>query len=295
MKATTLQTKHSPFGFALLFVPIALAYFALAPITLAVDPAPDGGYPGGNTAEGDFSLFVLDTSQGFDNTAVGYQALRALSTGYGNTAIGYNALDLLGNGANNNIAIGYYAGTSIDAGSSNIDIGNAGKFGDSATIRIGTKGTHLKAFIAGIYGVPITNGLGVTIDKFGHLGTVASSARFKENIEPMDKTSEAILSLKPVTFRYKHELDPDGAPQFGLVAEDVEKINPDLVARDAQGKPYTVRYEEVNAMLLNEFLKEHRKVEQLEKQVAALTTGFQKVSARIQLNKTAPKTVAGGD
>src|SRR5204863_2844639 len=108
--------------------------------------------------------------------------------------------------------------------------------------------------------------------------TINSSARFKDGIKPMDRASEAILALKPVTFRYKHELDPKGIPQFGLVAEDVEKVNPDLVARDDQGNPYTVRYEAVNAMLLNEFLKEHRKVQDLEasavrqqKQIDALT------------------------
>ena len=118
----------------------------------------------------------------------------------------------------------------------------------------------------------------------------------------MDKASEAILALKPVTFRYKHELDPNGIPQFGLVAEDVEKVNPDLVARDDQGKPYTVRYEAVNAMLLNEFLKEHRKVEQQrrdfeaalaqqQKQIEALTAGLQKVSAQLELNRRAPQTL----
>ena len=107
----------------------------------------------------------------------------------------------------------------------------------------------------------------------------------------MNNASEAILALKPVTFRYKHELDPAGTPQFGLVAEDVEKVNPDLVARDDQGKPYTVRYEAVNAMLLNEFLKEHRKVEQLQKQIEALTAGLQKVSAQIEVSKSAPQTV----
>ncbi len=125
----------------------------------------------------------------------------------------------------------------------------------------------------------------------------------------MEKTSEAILALKPVTFRYKQELDPNGIPQFGLVAEDVEKVNPDLVARDNEGRPYSVRYEAVNAMLLNEFLKEHRKVEQQEttiaqlkkelqatttrqqKQIDALTAGLQKVSAQLELSKSAPQTV----
>ncbi len=120
---------------------------------------------------------------------------------------------------------------------------------------------------------------------------MTSSERLKEAIKPMDKTSEAILGLQPVTFRYKKELDPEGIPQFGLVAEDVEKVNPDLVARDEQGKPYTVRYEAVNAMLLNEFLKEHREVEQLAKQIEALGAGLQKVSAQLELSKPGPRAV----
>src|SRR5258707_12827520 len=107
----------------------------------------------------------------------------------------------------------------------------------------------------------------------------------------MDKASEGILALKPVTFHYKAEIDPKGIPQFGLVAEEVEKVNPDLVARDDQGKVYTVRYEAVNAMLLNEFLKEHRKVEQMQKQIEALTEGLQKVSAQLEVSKAAPQTV----
>src|SRR5205807_9969719 len=126
----------------------------------------------------------------------------------------------------------------------------------------------------------------------GHLGTVVSSERFKDAIEPMDKASEAILALKPVTFHYKHELDPEGIPQFGLVAEEVEKVNPDLVARDAEGKPYTVRYEAVNAMLLNEFLKEHRIVQEQQTEIRALAAQLkeqaallEKVSNRLELSK----------
>jgi hypothetical protein len=134
---------------------------------------------------------------------------------------------------------------------------------------------------------------------------MVSSERFKTEIKAMDKASEAVLSLHPVTFRYKKALDPEGIPQFGLVAEEVEKVNPDLVARDEQGKPYTVRYEAVNAMLLNEFLKEHkaflkeqRKMEeqgamiaQQQKQIEALTAGLQKVSAQIEVTKPAPQMV----
>ena len=158
--------------------------------------------------------------------------------------------------------MGFEAGCNRTTGSNNIDIGNKGAAGKSNVIRIGTNGTQKNAYIAGISGVTVAGGVGVIIDSDGHLGTVVSSARFKDEIKPMDKASEAILALKPVTFRYKHELDPEGIPQFGLVAEQVEKVNPDLVARDAEGKAYTVRYEAVNAMLLNEFLKEHRKVQE---------------------------------
>jgi len=118
---------------------------------------------------------------------------------------------------------------------------------------------------------------------------MTSSARYKEAIKPMAKASEALFALTPVTFRYKKEIDPAGASQLGLVAEDVEKVNPNLVVRDKEGKPYTVRYDQVNAMLLNEFLKEHRKVEELEanfawqqKQIEALTAGLQKVSAQLE-------------
>ena len=123
------------------------------------------------------------------------------------------------------------------------------------------------------------------------LGVKPSSERFKEAIKPMDKDSEAILALKPVTFRYKHELDPEGVPQFGLVAEDVAKVNPDLVVKDAEGNVYTVRYEAVNAMLLNEFLKEHASVQDLKKEIAALKAGLQKVSAQVELTNPAPQTV----
>ena len=150
----------------------------------------------------------------------------------------------------------------ILTGSNNIFIGNEGKAGDSKHIRIGTSGTHKLVHIAGINGSVVAGGVGVIIDLNGKLGTVVSSERFKDAIKPMDKASEAILSLKPVTFRYKQDLDPDGIAQFGLVAEQVEKVNPELVACDDDGKPYSVRYEAVNAMLLNGFLKEHLTVQE---------------------------------
>jgi len=138
----------------------------------------------------------------------------------------------------------------------------------------------------------------VIVGSNGQLGTVVSSERFKDAIKPMDKASEAILALKPVTFRYKKDLDPEGVPQFGLVAEEVEKVNPDLVARDDKGKVYTVRYEAVNAMLLNEFLKEHRTVQGQQKEIDALKAELkeqkaliQKVGAQMEVTKPAPQVV----
>jgi trimeric autotransporter adhesin len=272
-----------------------------------------------NTANGAGAL--LSNTTGIGNTASGVSALSKNTVGSNNTASGLNAL--MGNtGGDNNIAIGVSAGINLTTGSDNIDIGNAGVASESRHIRIGTKGTQAKTFIAGIAGVPVAGGVGVIIGNSGQLGTVVSSERFKDAIKPMDKASEAILALQPVTFRYKHELDPDGIPQFGLVAEQVEKVDRDLVARDDQGKPYTVRYEAVNAMLLNEFLKEHRKVEeqqaaikqlesrvaqcgdlrstvaQQEKQIQFLTASvkeqasqFQKVSAELQVRKSSPPIV----
>ena len=179
-----------------------------------------------------------------------------------NTATGVGALN--GNiSGSDNIALGSFAGTNLTTGDDNIDIGNEGVAGEANTIRIGTQGTQTRTFIAGISGTALGSGMAVRVNANGRLGTAPSSARFKQNIKPMDKASEAILALKPVTFHYKKELDPEGIPQFGLVAENVEKVNPDLVARDDKGKIYTVRYDAVNAMLLNEFLKEHRTVQEL--------------------------------
>jgi hypothetical protein len=159
-------------------------------------------------------------------------------------------------------------------------------------------GAHTATYVAGINGATASGGAAVFINSDGKLGTLTSSARFKTDIKPMDESSEAILALKPVTFHYKDEIDPKGIPQFGLVAEEVEKVNPDLVLREADGKVYTVRYEAVNAMLLNEFLKEYRKVETLEATVANLVTTvkeqaaqIQKVSAQLELSKPAPQTV----
>jgi hypothetical protein len=220
-----------------------------------------------NTANGAFALFR--NIGGFKNTANGSVALFDNTTGSNNTAIGFNALGENASGSNN-IAVGATAGVNLTTGTNNIYIGNiGGSPSESARIRIGTQGTQSATFIAGISGVAVS-GSQVVVNSNGKLGVTASSDRFKQEIQPMDKASEPIYALKPVIFRYEKELDPEGIPQFGLVAEEVEKVNPDLVARDDQGKPYTVRYEAVNAMLLNEFLKEHRKVEEQNNEIAEL-------------------------
>ena len=245
---------------------------------------------------------LSQNNTGSNNTATGASALVKNMGGLNNTAIGMQALNNNQAGSNN-IALGSSAGSAV-TGSNSIDIGNTGVAGESAKIRIGKQGTQNGSFIAGIYNIsePAASGIkAVYINSNGQLGTAApaSSARFKEAIKPMDKASEAIRALKPVTFRYKRELDPDGLPQFGLVAEEVEKVSPDLVVRDEDGKVMTVRYEAVNAMLLNEFLKEHRKVEeqsgeiaQMKKQIEALTATVQKVSDQVAVSKSARQLVA---
>jgi trimeric autotransporter adhesin len=256
-----------------------------------------------NTAVGAVALLLNTT--GSDNTAVGTNALVHNDSGSFNVAIGDDTLRNNVSGSANIVVGGDSAGFNIVAGSNNIYIGPGvsanGPFDESDTIRIrdsapAAGGTTSQVFFAGIHGstVGATNSP-VLVNPNGQLGTAVSSARFKKDIDRMGKTSEVIFSLKPVTFHYKG--DTTNTPQFGLIAEEVAKVNPALILEDKEGKPYSVRYEHINAMLLNEFLKEHRafleeqgKVERLEKQVAALTAGLQKVSAQLELNKPARQT-----
>jgi uncharacterized coiled-coil protein SlyX len=352
-----IQTKsvHPTFIIMLL-----LACFALSPSVQAVVPAPDGGYPGGNTAEGQ-NAFLSLTTGGF-NTGVGFFSLSSDTTGSFNTAIGAGALAL--NTADSNTAIGAAAllnntvaqgntaigasalvnnvfgagNTAIGAGTlpglttgcCNIDIDSPGVQGEDHTTRIGQVQT--RTFIAGVHGVQTINAaIPVLVDFAGQLGTLSSSKRFKKEIKPMDRVSEGILALKPVTFHYKNETT--STPQFGLIAEEVAEVNPDLVVRDKNGEIYTVRYDAVNAMLLNEFLKEHRRVEaqdcklrgqeatiaELESTVARQQKEFQTamaeqrkemasvlgrlkeqdatiqtVRAQLELNRRTPRTVSNG-
>jgi hypothetical protein len=325
-----------------------IACFGLLPSAQAVVPAPDGGYPGGNTAEGTNALLSLTT--GTYNTAVGVFSLLSntegnFNTGVGagtllssvaanrNTATGAGALlstSAGGNTANgafalvsntigtNNTAVGSSAMSGNTEGSFNVAIGEGAGFGlttgsnntilgeiagglittASGVVCIASGGGNVSnsCFIGHIRGVTTVNNdaVPVVIDSAGQLGTMSSSARFKKEIKPMDQASEAILALKPVTFHYKS--DTKGTPQFGLIAEEVAKVNPDLVVRDQDGEIYTVRYEAVNAMLLNEFLKEHQAVQELKttvaeqkRQIESLTAGLQKVSAQLEVGKSAPQ------
>jgi len=373
---------------------VGVACFALFPTAQAVVPAPDGGYPGGNTAEGDNALFSLTTgtsntaiglaalgsnttgdfntaegsgallfnstgsqntasgvnalinnttgtsntangvntlfrnTTGFQNAATGVQALFSNTTGFHNTAAGFQALFSNTTGNHNtadgdnalvhtttgilntaigahaldqnvtgssNVALGFQAGLTI-TGSGNVCIGEniLGLAGESNVTRIGNIGSTAQA-----------NGVFVTVGAGGKLGFQASSRRYKDDIKPMDKASEALFALKPVSFRYKQEIDPARTFDFGLIAEDVAIVNPDLVARDEDGKIVTVRYQAVYAMLLNEFLKAHCKAQQQQATITELKRGIeiltaqlkeeaaqiQKVNAQLEMNKPAVRTV----
>ena len=248
-----------------------------------------------NTAVGTQAL--SSNNIGVSNTAVGAAALFSNTEGHQNVAIGTGALFSNTTGTLN-IALGWNAGRDLTTGDNNIDIFNTGEAGDDGTIRIGSTPLQTATYIAGISGATASGGAAVFVAADGKLGTLTSSARFKDEIKPMDEASEAILALKPVTFRYKKEVDPKSIPQFGLVAEEVAKVNPDLVTRNAKGELSTVRYEAVNGMLLNEFIKEHKTVHEqgatitrLEKKIEVLTAGLEKVSAHLELSKPAPPTV----
>ncbi|HTH20480.1 MAG TPA: tail fiber domain-containing protein, partial [Candidatus Udaeobacter sp.] len=215
-----------------------------------------------------------------------------------NTAIGAYALQRNEGGDSNNVALGYFAGGNVVNGINDIFIGNIGLDTDQNTIRIGTQvkatdfhgithNPHVATYIAGISETGVS-GAPVLVSADGQLGIALSGVRFKEAIRPIDTASEAIFALNPVTFRYKEQFDPTQVPQFGLVAEEVEKVNPDLVRRDRDGKLQTVRYDAVNAMLLNEFLKEHKNVQELkaalaqqQKEITALIGHIKEQDARI--------------
>jgi hypothetical protein len=355
--------NRSPLRLGLLLIPLVLVCFALSPTAQAQlpSPVPDGGYPNGNTAEGDFSLAGLttgsantalgfaaldDNSTGSQNTATGFGALFFNDTGGFNTANGFDALYMNTDGEGNtasggfalatstgdfNTAVGVEAGFNVTSGSGNTFIGqSAGEavttasnvicvgsnvVGDNTADNrtfIGNIGTFTQGFSAGTNELVTVNLATGLLGHFAPTAPTVSSRRYKEDIKPLDKTSEALFSLKPVSYRLKKEFDPTRALAFGLIAEEVEKVNPDLVSRNNKGQVESVRYEMVNAMMLNEFLKEHRaflkeqrKVEaqeatitQLKKEVGTVVARLkeqalqiQKVSDKVEMSKPAPQTV----
>src|ERR1051326_55021 len=254
-----------------------------------------GGF---NSAYGHDAL--IQNINGQNNSAFGDEALSANRSGSSDTAVGatalYNCQDCY-----DNVAIGDSAGNNVVHGNGNIYVGKGvvGPADEALFIRIGNANvSSYDTFIAGIYNRAYGPAdMAVRIGSNGKLGTVVSSRRFKHDIKPMDKASEAIMALKPVTFQYNS--DATNAPRFGLIAEDVAEVSRELVIPDKDGKPLSVRYEDVNVMLLNEFLKEHKKVDKLQATVANLVatvkeqaTQIQEVSAQLEASKRAAKLVA---
>ena len=321
-------------GFLLISLAFTASWFALSPQARAVC---QNGCSGDNTFLGDDALVnntlgyantatganaLYSNINGHDNTAIGSSALKNNTTGYDNTATGAYALAnntskrntatgsyaLYNNttAADNNTAIGWSA-LYFTTGPGNVGVGSEA----GAALTTGNGNVCLGAFVHGNAGESNTTRIrnvyssvasdrAVYVTADNKIGTLVSSRRFKEGIKPMDKASEAILALKPVSFRYKKEIESNGSIMFGLIAEDVEKADPDLVTRDEKGEAQTVRYEAVNAMLLNEFLKEHRKVEEqastiaelkshldkLETIVKAQATQIEKVSSKLETNQS---------
>jgi uncharacterized coiled-coil protein SlyX len=282
-----------------------------------------------NAVVGDGALTSFNGTAATDgaNTALGSIALNALTSGQENVAVGRRALQFATSGSNNTI-VGWRAGDGLTTGDDNTFLGSQAGANEgpdvSNVVCLGSRGdtnggesTPNRTYIGNIVGVS-TGGpapsVPVIIDQDGQLGTVVSSRRFKEDITPMDQASEAILKLKPVTFHYKNrDVKNDKTPQFGLIAEDVEQVNRDLVVYGKDGKLWTVRYDAVDVMLLNEFLKEHKKVEEQQASIADLKSTvalqqkgmqvltaqlkeqaaqIQKVSAQLEASKPAPKVVA---
>ena len=240
----------------------------------------DGSF---NTAVGRNAL--MGNTLATFNTAIGQDSLLFATIGGGNTGVGYGALSSTTTGSSNT-ALGYYAGWSVTEANNVICIGSLGANVSNST------------WISNVWGVTTQSGntAPVVVSDGGQLGVVASSERFKKDIAGMKDASSVLLALRPVTFHYKS--DAKDTPQFGLIAEEVAKVNPALVLRDQDGKPFTVRYDAVNAMLLNEFLKEHQKVEKLEAALGAVNerlaeqdAKIQKVSAQLEVSQSAPQTV----
>ena len=262
----------------------AIGRFALVSNASGTGNTATGGLALASNTTGDFNTATGERALGSNNTgsintAIGYNALGFGDHGWGNTAIGVEAL--LYNVGDLNIAVGRDAGFNLTTGGGNIDIGNGGIAGESATIRIGEQGTQTTTFIAGISSAAVS-GTPVLIDgTTGQLGVATSSARFKDAIQDMGDASHGLMKLRPVTFRYKPELEPTGLQQYGLVAEEVAEVYPNLVACDKDGRPETVRYQLLAPMLLNEVQKQHRTAEEQEKTIEQQKAEIEVLKARL--------------
>jgi hypothetical protein len=234
-------------------------------------------FGGNNTASGAYTLYANTT--GSDNTADGLGALQLNTTGWGNTASGLGALYSNRTGTVN-IGLGYQAGSKLTTGSHNIEIGNVGAASDNNTIKIGTDGQQAKTFIAGIYNTSV-NGSAVMVNSVGQLGVVVSSERFKTAIAPMGSNTEKLQQLRPVSFHLK--TDPNGAVQYGLIAEEVAKVYPELVVRDQNGRIDGVRYDELAPMLLKEVQKQAAEIRDLKKLVVEMQAGLAKLQSKDEL------------
>lgn len=244
----------------------------------------------GNTAAGVYALQGNTTGEA--NTAAGLSALYSNISGARNTASGSRAMFANTSGSNN-VAVGYQAGMNWIAGSDNIAIGAAGADSDAATIRVGEQGVQKRAFIAGIRGTGLTRGLTVRVNAQGQLGVFQSARRYKEDIQPMGDASNALMKLRPVTFRYK-EAEADGSKpvQYGLIAEEVEQALPGLVVYNPDGSLESVDYEALPSLLLNEYQKQSHKLAAAEASLAATEARLQSVEAELAAIKLAVSRLA---
>jgi hypothetical protein len=262
----------------------ATGTFALQSNTTGDDNTADGDAALGKNETGIFntatgSLAMASNVSGGGNTAAGRLALFSNESGNANTAVGAGALS--NTTGSNNIGIGLEAGENLTTGNDNICIGTSGVAGEAGTIRIGSGGKQTATFIAGISGAASPGGVAVFVTATGKLGTVTSSRRFKEDVREIGEESDALMRLRPVAFRYKPEIDPEGLTQYGLIAEEVADVYPELVVDDPDGRPETVRYHLVNALLLNEVQKQHRIAESQEKTIEQLKAEIEELRARL--------------
>jgi hypothetical protein len=230
-----------------------------------------------NSASGSFGLH--DNTTGSSNNASGYGALYKNTTGVNNNAMGVFAMGSNTTGSNN-IAMGQYSGYNAVTGSNNIEIGSRGSASDNNVIRLGSPGTQAATYVAGVSGVNVTGGATVVVNSLGQLGVVSSSRRYKEDIRSMGDASDRLLALRPVTFKYKKADENGQKPeQYGLIAEEVAKVMPELVVYNQKGQPETVAYQTLAPLLLNELQREHREVAALQAEVVALRRVTEQLTA----------------